>query len=179
MAHLTPVEKRRDVYAWYALMGSAAVACAMALSGWLITHLREELRWSAVRSYRVIFWGYAIVGMIKFLLAMSLSEAIEADDEKEIPTAVDPETAPLLSNNSEEPESKTKSSIRGLLPKISVKSRAVILNLCLLFAVDSFASGLAPMSVIHMSLSLPCAHVNEFQIMDNILLSRQIRSLGK
>jgi len=148
LAQLTSVAKRRDIYAWYSLTGSAAIACAMALSGWLVNHLREDLKWTAIRSYRVIFWGYAIVGIIKFLLAISLSKAVEANKEKEIPTAVDPETAPLLGDNSEEPERKTKSSIRALLPKISVESRTIILNLCLLFAVDSFASGLAPISWI-------------------------------
>jgi hypothetical protein len=134
----------------------------MALSGWLVNHLREDLKRTVIRSYRVIFWGYAIVGIIKFLLAISLSKAVEANKDKEIPTAVDPETAPLLGDNSEEPERKTKSSIRALLPKISVESRAIILNLCLLFAVDSFASGLAPMSVSHV-LPSPSLCTNELQ----------------
>ncbi|RDW75384.1 hypothetical protein BP6252_06526 [Coleophoma cylindrospora] len=144
LAQLTPVAKRGDIYAWYSLTGSAAIACAMALSGWLVKHLRDDLKWTSIGSYRVIFWGYAIVGIVKFLLAISLSKAVEANEEKETPTAVDPETAPLLGDNSEEPES----SIRALLPKISVESRAIILNLCLLFAVDSFAAGLAPISWI-------------------------------
>ncbi|RDW85446.1 hypothetical protein BP5796_03771 [Coleophoma crateriformis] len=146
LAQLTPAAKRRDIYAWYSLTGSAAIACAMALSGWLVKHLREDLKWTAIGSYRVIFWGYAIVGIIKFLLVISLSKAVEANKEKEIPTAIDPETAPLLGDSSEDPE--RKSSTRALLPKISVESRAIILNLCLLFAVHSFASGLAPISWI-------------------------------
>jgi hypothetical protein len=34
-----------------------------------------------------------------------------------------------------------------LLPSISKESRVIVLNLCILFALDAFASGLAPLYV--------------------------------
>jgi MFS family permease len=122
-------------------MGSAGTACGMVIAGWMIHYMREDLKWNVIRSYRAVFWGYAGVGVIKFLLAMSLSKAVEA--EKKVVPTTDPETAPLLGDGTEDEEPKKKSFLRSLLPKISAESKVIVLNLVLLFALDSFASGLA------------------------------------
>lgn len=68
--------------------------------------------------------------------------------------AVADETAPLLGNNAgsstiqnnkKKDKKKQKSSRFRLLPEISKESRVVLLQLCILFAFDNFASGLAPL----------------------------------
>lgn len=115
----------------------------MMTSGWLLNYMKKHLGYDQVAAYRVIFWGYATVGLIKLCLAMALSKACEAE-KKQAPPAADPETAPLLGDSAEDEEPKKKQSrLLALLPEISKESRIIVVNLCILFALDAFASGLA------------------------------------
>ncbi|TVY50240.1 putative membrane protein [Lachnellula cervina] len=143
LAQLTPTANRGDIYAWYSLIGTAGTAVGMVTSGWVIQYMRSNLKWDVLRTYRTVFWGYAIFGLIKFILSITLSKNIEAE-KKPDPTEVT-ETAPLLGDGAEETETK-KSYFRSLLPDISAESRIIVTNLCILFALDAFASGLAPLS---------------------------------
>jgi hypothetical protein len=105
--------------------------------------MRESLGWEQIVVYRAVFWGYSAVGVIKLLLTLGLSNACEAEKKPLGPApASDPETAPLLGDNAKAHNPK-KLAIRSLLPEISTESRLIVINLCLLFALDSFASGLA------------------------------------
>ena len=143
LAHLTPAAKRGDIYAWYSLIGSTGAAAGMIVTGWLIHYLRESLGWEQIVVYRAVFWGYSTIGVIKLLLALGLSKACEAEKKQLDPApASDPETAPLLGGDAQAQKPK-KSAIRSFLPEISPESRIIVVNLCLLFALDSFASGLA------------------------------------
>ncbi|KAF4635969.1 hypothetical protein G7Y89_g2120 [Cudoniella acicularis] len=144
LAHLTPAANRGDIYAWYSLIGTAGTALGLAVSGWVIQYMTDNLGWDVVKTYRAVFWGYAAFGIIKFTLAMALSKSIEAEKKQPSPRE-DPETAPLLGDGAEDLEPK-KSKLRSILPDISVESRVIVINLCILFALDAFASGLAPLS---------------------------------
>jgi MFS family permease len=141
LAHLTPAEKRGDIYAWYSLIGTAGAAAGMVVTGWSIHYMRETLGWEQLVVYRAVFWGYAIVGVVKLLLTLGLSKECEAEKKRPAPTA-DTETAPLLGDDAQV-QKKKKSIFRSLLPEISSESKLIVTNLCLLFALDSFASGLA------------------------------------
>lgn len=144
MAQLTPAANRGDVYAWYSLIGTAGAACGMMVTGWTLHYMRTDLEWSQVKSYRAIFWGYAVVGIIKLLLALALSTAVEA--EKKVQTIQDPETAPLLGDGAEDEEpKKSQNWFMSRIPDIGIESRVIVFNLCILFALDAFASGLAPL----------------------------------
>jgi hypothetical protein len=112
--------------------------------GWVVHTLQYVKGFSEVRSYRVIFFAYAVIGLIKFVLAISLSQKCEV--EKVAPER-DSETTPLLGGNGTNPK-KSKPSM-SLLPSISPESRIIVFNLCLLFALDAFASGLAPLYVFN------------------------------
>ena len=113
--------------------------------GWLLNYMQGQLGYAEVAAYRAVFWAYAAVGLIKFALAMALSKACEAE-KKPAPPAADPETAPLLRDSAEDEEPKKKQSkLLALLPEISKESRVIVINLCILFALDAFASGLAPL----------------------------------
>jgi hypothetical protein len=117
----------------------------MMVCGWLLNYITGDLGWDEVAAYRAVFWGYAAVGLIKLCLAMALSKACEAE-KKAPPPAADPETAPLLGDSAEDEEPKKKrSKLLSMLPEISKESRIIVLNLCILFALDAFASGLAPL----------------------------------
>lgn len=81
--------------------------------------------------------------MIKFVLACALSRDIEP--EKKVEPQHDSEVAPLLSND-DAVERDNKKNWMPLLPSISKESIVIVANLCVLFAMDSFASGLVPLS---------------------------------
>ena len=115
------------------------------ICGWLLNNMTKNLGYDEVAAYRAVFWGYAVVGIIKFCLALALSKACEAE-KKQAPPVTDPETAPLLGDGAEDEEPKKKQSkLLALLPEISKESRIIVVNLCILFALDAFASGLAPL----------------------------------
>lgn len=116
------------------------VAC-----GWIITFLRDKHDFTVVGAYRVIYFVYTVVGIIKLGLALLLSKECEVHSQ---PKAANPtETAPLLGDGaSQQNNADTKKKQRRwrLWPDISKESRVVLLQLCVLFALDNFASGLAP-----------------------------------
>jgi MFS family permease len=141
LAHLTEPAVRSDIFAWYSLIGTAGAACGMMTSGWVV-HSLQASRWSDIQAFRLIFFLYAVIGLVKFFLACMLSSKVEAEAKKPQPVR-DTETAPLLDNSNLESPRKQKKSWLGRLPEISGESRVIIVNLCLLFALDSFASGLA------------------------------------
>lgn len=144
LAHLTEPAVRSDIFAWYSLIGTAGAACGMMTSGWVV-HSLQGSQWSEIQSFRVIFFLYAVIGLFKFFLACMLSSKVEADKKKPQPVR-DTETAPLLDNNIQESPKKQKKLGLFRLPDMSQESKIIIVNLCLLFAVDSFASGLASLS---------------------------------
>ena len=94
------------------------------------------------RAYRVIFFAYAAIGLIKLLLAWSLSRKVEAEKKQSEPTQGS-EQAPLLSENGSKKEKKQP--FWKMLPALSRESAVILLKLCPLFALDSIASGLTPM----------------------------------
>mgnify|MGYP001563816291 FL=1 len=96
--------------------------------------------WDDIRAYRVIFFAYSVFGLIKLFLVFALSKDCEAKPEP--PQERPQEEAPLL--GAEEPN-KDRRSYFGFLSHISPESLAVLLQLCLLFGLDSFASGLIPL----------------------------------
>jgi hypothetical protein len=100
--------------------------------------------WDIIKTYKTLFYGYAILGLIKLLLALCLGGVIEVQKEQPVTPIQNPETAPLLGSGAEDVVPK-KNFIRSKLPAISKESRVIVVNLCILFALDSFASGLVPL----------------------------------
>ena len=150
MAHLTAPATRSDIYAWYSLLGTAGTACGMITCGWVVHYLSVNLQWELVDAYRVVFIAYAILGLVKLVLALMLTGAVEAEKEPKKPANTgghaSTEATPLLADGSETAEEpKARGRLLALLPDISKESFAVMISLCLLFALDSFASGLAPL----------------------------------
>lgn len=163
LAQLAPSEIRSDIFAWYTLIGTAGTACGTITCGWIVQTLQSLDGWTATRSYRVIFGAYAVLGILKLVLALMLSEKCEAEpEEQERHDAVamnDVEAEGLLSDEEDEqtpkphpqpqpaPAAKAKAK-KSIWPKIGPESRNILFKLCLLFAVDSMASGLVPASWI-------------------------------
>jgi MFS family permease len=145
IAHLTSKEDRSDIYAWYSLIGTAGTALGFVGCGWIITFLRDEKHFDSIEAYRIIFFGYAVVGIVKLCLALLLSKACELDVEPKASSTA--ETAPLLGNATAatKDENDRKKRRWRLLPDISKDSQVVLVQLCILFAFDNLASGLAPL----------------------------------
>jgi len=156
VAHLTASSHRSDIYAWYNLIATAGVAFGMMTCGWTVHYFTTELSWPIVDAYRLVFMGYAAMGALKLAIILFLSREIEVEEEPKqtAQLAEEPsETAPLLGDDVSPPVTKPypesqrrRGGLTSLLPAISPESRGILLSLCLLFALDSFASGLAPLS---------------------------------
>ncbi|EXJ77665.1 hypothetical protein A1O3_09894 [Capronia epimyces CBS 606.96] len=157
LAHLTASQHRSDIYAWYSLIGTAGTALGFVCCGWIITFLRHDKHWTSVRAYRLVFFIYASVGIVKLGLALLLSKECEVTSQPKSANATETETAPLLGGNANAdanantnknaPASKGETKKRwSLLPNISKESKVILVQLCILFAFDNFASGLAPVS---------------------------------
>ena len=151
LAHLTAGDDRSDIYAWYSLIGTAGTALGFVASGWIITFLRDEKHFSDIRAYRIIYFVYTAIGVVKLGLALMLSKECEVHAQPK--TASPSETAPLLGDGPRKDDTKKNKRWR-LLPDISKESQVVLVQLCVLFAFDNFASGLAP---VYDSLHLPFA----------------------
>ncbi|KAL1296760.1 hypothetical protein AAFC00_000226 [Neodothiora populina] len=148
LAHLTPEAARGDIFAWYVLIGYAGTAIGTIVSGWVVERLRVT-RGDVVFAYRVVFWIYAAMGTLKFLMACALSKNIEAEETDPVIIDQGDEEAPLLvdrpvdaagneeDNDSGEP--KTNKTFMG----IGRENLSTYIQLCLFFGLDSFASGLA------------------------------------
>ncbi|KAK4942080.1 hypothetical protein LTR10_018116 [Elasticomyces elasticus] len=144
LAHLTASADRSDIYAWYSLIGTAGTALGFVGSGWIITFLRDEKHFSVIKAYRIIYFVYTAVGVVKLCLALMLSKECEVNAQPK--TANPSETAPLLGNGQTQQFKDDKKKRWRLLPAISKESQVVLVQLCVLFAFDNFASGLAPVS---------------------------------
>ncbi|KAH8433578.1 putative MFS transporter [Aspergillus melleus] len=151
LAHLTPHELLGDIFAWYSLIGTAGTALGMMACGWAINMLQVIQEWEFVVACRVIFFAYASIGAIKFLLAVALSKKVEVEDKKKKPTQSSPtqgggETQPLLGDRAATPppEAPPKKSLFSFLGDKELLS--LVVRLFILFGLDSFASGLASLS---------------------------------
>jgi len=162
IAQLTPAPIRSDIFAWYTVIGSAGSSCGKLATGWAVQHLQTLKGWDSIRSYRAVFLVYAGLGVINVLLACFLSSKVEAEKHQnpKLNLEEDGETEPLLNRDRRAAKTgNTAMEEKALLPKISKKSQAIIIKLCLLFAVDSLASGLVPASWVtyffHVKFDLP------------------------
>ena len=187
MAQLTPSAIRSDIFAWYMLVGTAGSAGGMILCGWIVEELKSVSGWQETRAYRLIFGIYALLGIVKLILSLMLSDACEPETEKP-PHHPDVqldalEAEGLLSDDDNEQADSSRPELIGALnvqkkslwPQISPSSRSILIKLSILFAIDSFASGLTPQSWITYfftrKFSLPEGQLGILFFVTNILAS--------
>lgn len=127
------------------MIGSAGNASGKLITGWAVQELQRWEGWNAVRSYRAVFLGYAGLGFLNLLLTCVLSSRVELHGHEEQKDS-DRAGEPLIPGPDDDltNEILAVKEKRSLLPKISKESRIVLLKLCMLFALDSLASGLVP-----------------------------------
>ena len=155
LAQLTTKEKRSDILAWYTLFGTAGAALGTLACGWTIQALQGLDSWTTTAAYRVVFLVYAALGAIKLLLTVNLTADVETRRAKGIGQEVATEEDGLLPNHGaagggphppagpKRPNTTPFDRVRSLFPMISPLSLLILYRLVLLFALDSFASGMA------------------------------------
>jgi MFS family permease len=119
LTQLIPDQKRTHYFAWYNLAGSFATATGALIGGWLAQYLQTHGS-TELESYRAILIGYAVGGLLLLVLFLRLSNAVEVERKQD----------------------NTK-RVLGLH-----RSRAVVLKLSSLFAMDAFAGGLIVQSLM-------------------------------
>jgi Na+/melibiose symporter-like transporter len=145
MAQLLPPEKQNAIFAWYYMLGSWGATIGSLSCGWLL-QLLQDRDWKTVNAYRCIFWMYAMMGLVKFILSTVLSQDCEGHlTEDKMANNEDPvhgentrETEPLLRQRDDstscanDPQRTTKASTRTFLRK-----------LCFILVLDSLGNGLS------------------------------------
>lgn len=173
-AQLVEGGMRTEVFAWFTLIGALGSALGSVSCGWLVNYLVTGDKGASEESaYRVVFWIYSAVGLVKLALTWELTE------ECEVVKSSEGRRESLLRNEHRgsdrrgEGEGESESLLRGgragrgegegesllrnehagsrrsgllrlMMSGISTESLSILWKLCLLFAVDSAASGLAP-----------------------------------
>jgi MFS family permease len=120
LSQIVPNKKRTQVFAWYNLAGSFATATGALCGGW-VTQILQHRGWLALDAYRVVLGAYAAGGLVLTLLFLTLSPAVEVQEKAPVGARL----------------------VLGLH-----RSRAVVLRLSALFALDAFAGGLILQSMI-------------------------------
>ena len=78
LSHIIPDEKRTSVFAWYNLVGSFATALG-ALVGGASIQVLQGAGVAEVASYRAVVVGYALMGLLLWVLFTRVSPAVEID----------------------------------------------------------------------------------------------------
>lgn len=111
----------------------------MLVCGWVFNILQSSRDLDYLSACRVMFFFYAGMGLLKLILTLFLSERVERDE----PETSDPARQPLLqdgrSATSQEPPKKLS------IFSLDRHTKRLMVQLSFLFALDSFASGLAPL----------------------------------
>jgi MFS family permease len=118
LAQELPADRRTGVFAWYQLTGSVATAVG-ALVGGAVAEALQRGGVAPLRSYQLLFAGYAALGLALAVGFARLSPTVEAPPPERPP-------APL-----------------GLH-----RSRGVVLRLSALFSLDAFAGGFVVQSFV-------------------------------
>ena len=138
----------------------AGQAAGTISAGWAAQQLQQHCGWTAVDAYRAIFWAYAALGICKLLLCLPMSSKCERGRYQTTAerAAHEPEERrPLLEaethhdgyrsyTNSDRKGNRSNTVAQKMMSYISRDSWLILGQLCFLFALDSLASGLAPVS---------------------------------
>jgi Major Facilitator Superfamily len=123
-----------------------------------MTHvLRTYYEWDWKETYPVVFGFYAVIGLIKACLTLLLTERCEPNytNPADADLADGETTEPLMSNSRRMSYTKPPRATAAMrkigdtvTTKMSPESRRILIRLCLLFAVNSFATGMLPVTLM-------------------------------
>lgn len=135
LAHITPHDKRPEVYAIHALMGTTGAALGAIVCGSFL-HLIQKLEFvqTDLQSYQAVFLLYSLVSVGKVIIMLCLSGQTELDmqDHQE---QVDPDT------NEEEAQPLLQRSAKSANSSLSSETRSILAKLFIIFMLDSLGYG--------------------------------------
>lgn len=143
---------RSVILAWYQMSGTAGAALGYVIFGWVVFTLQHKYSWGPVDSYRIVFWVYAAVGLVKFAQSLILSSRCEVEAAQRAKKPESDQQRPLLTPDdqpdhvSQQNSRENPGRPRAYLPKMSSHTISLLCKLCLLFALDSLGSGIASTS---------------------------------
>ena len=149
LASLSANYDMSDIFAWHIVAGTLGVSFGTFSTGWITAAFQKLAGWTEQESYRVIFIVYAIIGLTKLLVALKLSNASEVERQT-AERQQDPEQEEAQPMLQSEETSVAKGPgptalmrvVRIFVPELTAPTRSILWRLCLLFAIDSFASGM-------------------------------------
>lgn len=149
LAHLVSSEHRNDIYAWYSLGSALAAACGNITGGWLVHLFTIHFEVELLTAYKIIFAIFAFLGGLKLVFSLLLTPKVESDLYLTAKPREDAsETTALLATEPEAPKRKF-----SLLPHLSAESAKIVVQLSILFALDSFASSMVQLTWISYYIS--------------------------
>lgn len=170
IAHLSPNNKRPEIYAIHSLVGTIGSALGAIVSGSFISLLKHyKLANTDLQCYKLTFLLYAFFALCKVIIMVSLSEKTELDshyyNEEQLPESiVTDELAPLLEQRRKSIDIQQESArISDSLNEVSVtqgdynqdsnnqdqinsdklspETVAILMRLLCIFMIDSLGSG--------------------------------------
>ncbi|CAN6661963.1 hypothetical protein TRVA0_033S01618 [Trichomonascus vanleenenianus] len=129
LAHLTTYDERSDIFAWFEMIGTLGQATGALGGGMLIAYYQANF--DRLTSYRMVFWTYTALALVKVVLNLFLSPQCEAEEHHQL-QGESGETTGLLGGDAEE---------RGTIHKLSRETKKLVVTLCILFGCDSFGGG--------------------------------------
>ncbi len=138
LADLVDEQHRPSLFGWYVVTGSVAASLATWLGGLLNKTVDDgsSSRDGLLAYSRWVFVVYSILGLVKLLLTLALSSRCERPVLDPSADRNADEREPLLPNPNANPPALLASSSSTSFPV------GRFTTLCLLFAVDSFGSGM-------------------------------------
>lgn len=135
LALLVPHSRRLDIYAWYAFLGLFCGAVGNMVAGHVVDFALDR-GCLELMAYQAVFLLTAMLSAIMVIFGLLMSDKVECKSSLSLPITSDLvlDTTPLIK------PSKT------ILPKVSSETLKVVFKLSSLFAIDAFASALAPVS---------------------------------
>ncbi|KAI5358171.1 Putative major facilitator superfamily, MFS transporter superfamily [Septoria linicola] len=171
LAQLTEASTRSDVFAHYVVAGTSGAAIGSLTAGWA-THALQSSGWAEQASYRVVFWLYAIIGLLKCSLTLLLSQECELppqltrqrqDSARGAGGNQEDEQRAFLGEHEQADEEQEAPKKLASWLQLSQKSQVNLAKLCGLFFFDSLASGMVPASLIAYFLA------QKFEVSEGVL----------
>ncbi|OAP64513.1 hypothetical protein AYL99_00485 [Fonsecaea erecta] len=123
LAQLSPMEARTDIYAWFAVSSTLAMACGLFVTGWLTYAQRTYMERDWKETYPPVFGLYAMIGLVKFSITFLLSKNCEASAAAQYSWA--PTTTGSVMDEGGSPSSEqTRPLLDGLPRRSSIPKQA-------------------------------------------------------
>jgi hypothetical protein len=145
------------------------MAVGLCIAGWVTWLVRKanpdidwHKDWKNPKPYPYVFLGYAVFGLLKVVVTFFLTERCEADfvpsqeeilDNAEAQRSAAPLLGDRLNSYVGKPPAGRITTLRRrftdpISARVSAANKGVLVRLCILFAINSFAQGLLPVTLM-------------------------------